>query len=412
MCNEIVELEGGKTYPYKGNYSYYLEKKAEREQMDASSLEKNLNLLRKELEWMRRQPKARSTKSKSRIDAFYDLEDKTKGRKVKTEVELNVKVSLQGNKILELHHVGKSFADKNVMSDFSYVFKKGDRIGIAGKNGTGKSTFLNLVTKRIEPDKGKIVVGETTVYGYYEQKGLSFDENERVIEVVRKVADYITMADGSTLSASALLTRFLFPPAKQYGLVSKLSGGERKRLHLMRVLMTNPNFLILDEPTNDLDIDTLNVLEEFLLNYKGCLLLVSHDRYLVDKLTDQLFIFEGNGEVQIYNGNYTDYRLEREEAEEQKKAKLKAEKEREKEKIRQEALVEKQKPKLSYKEQKELETLGHEIAALEDKQKELTAQLNTISEVEKIIAISKELEDLQLSLDDKGLRWLELSDKS
>jgi ATP-binding cassette subfamily F protein uup len=412
VCNEIVELEGGKTYPYKGNYSYYLEKKAEREQMDASSLEKNLNLLRKELEWMRRQPKARSTKSKSRIDAFYDLEDKTKGRKVKTEVELNVKVSLQGNKILELHHVGKSFADKNVMSDFSYVFKKGDRIGIAGKNGTGKSTFLNLVTKRIEPDKGKIVVGETTVYGYYEQKGLSFDENERVIEVVRKVADYITMADGSTLSASALLTRFLFPPAKQYGLVNKLSGGEKKRLHLMRVLMTNPNFLILDEPTNDLDIDTLNVLEEFLLNYKGCLLLVSHDRYLVDKLTDQLFIFEGNGEVQIYNGNYTDYRLEREEAEELKKAKLKAEKEREKEKVKQEALAEKQKPKLSYKEQKELETLGNEIAALEDKQKELTAQLNTISEVEKIIAISKELEDIQLSLDDKGLRWLELSDKS
>lgn len=412
VCNEIVELEGGKTYPYKGNYSYYLEKKAEREQMDASSLEKNLNLLRKELEWMRRQPKARTTKSKSRIDAFYDLEDKTKGRKVKTEVELNVKVSLQGNKILELHHVGKSFADKNVMSDFSYVFKKGDRIGIAGKNGTGKSTFLNLVTKRIEPDKGKIVVGETTVYGYYEQKGLSFDENERVIEVVRKVADYITMADGSTLSASALLTRFLFPPAKQYGLVNKLSGGEKKRLHLMRVLMTNPNFLILDEPTNDLDIDTLNVLEEFLLNYKGCLLLVSHDRYLVDKLTDQLFIFEGNGEVQIYNGNYTDYRLEREEAEELKKAKLKAEKEREKEKVKQEALVEKQKPKLSYKEQKELETLGNEIAALEDKQKELTAQLNTISEVEKIIAISRELEDIQLSLDDKGLRWLELSDKS
>lgn len=412
VCNEIVELEGGKTYPYKGNYSYYLEKKAEREQMDASSLEKNLNLLRKELEWMRRQPKARSTKSKSRIDAFYDLEDKTKGRKVKTEVELNVKVSLQGNKILELHHVGKSFADKNVMSDFSYVFKKGDRIGIAGKNGTGKSTFLNLVTKRIEPDKGKIVVGETTVYGYYEQKGLSFDENERVIEVVRKVADYITMADGSTLSASALLTRFLFPPAKQYGLVNKLSGGEKKRLHLMRVLMTNPNFLILDEPTNDLDIDTLNVLEEFLLNYKGCLLLVSHDRYLVDKLTDQLFIFEGNGEVQIYNGNYTDYRLEREEAEELKKAKLKAEKEREKEKVKQEALAEKQKPKLSYKEQKELETLGNEIAALEDKQKELTTQLNTISEVEKIIAISKELEDIQLSLDDKGLRWLELSDKS
>ena len=405
VCNEVAELENGKVYTYKGNYSYYLEKKAEREAMDASSLEKNLNLLRKELEWMRRQPKARTTKSKSRIDSFYDLSEKTKNGPSKNSVELNVKIALQGNKIIELHHVDKSFDDKNILHDFSYVFKKGDRIGVAGKNGMGKSTFLNLVTQQILPDKGKVIVGETTVFGYYEQKGLQFDESERVIDIVKNIAEYITMADGSTISASALLTRFLFPPAKQYGMVSKLSGGERKRLHLMRVLIKNPNFLILDEPTNDLDIDTLNVLEEFLLNFKGCILLVSHDRYLVDKLTDQLFIFEGEGNVRVYNGNYTDYRVERDEAEDAKKAALKAEKTKT---MIAPTPAPAAKTKLSYKEQKEIETLEKEIAELENKKTVLNEKMLSETGVDELIQLASDLAICTALLDEKEMRLLTL----
>jgi ABC transport system ATP-binding/permease protein len=405
VCNEVAELENGKVYTYKGNYSYYLEKKAEREAMDASSLEKNLNLLRKELEWMRRQPKARTTKSKSRIDSFYDLSEKTKNGPSKNSVELNVKIALQGNKIIELHHVDKSFDDKNIIHDFSYVFKKGDRIGVAGKNGMGKSTFLNLVTQQILPDKGKVIVGETTVFGYYEQKGLQFDESERVIDIVKNIAEYITMADGSTISASALLTRFLFPPAKQYGMVSKLSGGERKRLHLMRVLIKNPNFLILDEPTNDLDIDTLNVLEEFLLNFKGCILLVSHDRYLVDKLTDQLFIFEGEGNVRVYNGNYTDYRVERDEAEDAKKAALKAEKTKS---MAAPAPAPAAKTKLSYKEQKEIETLEKEIAELESKKIVINEKMLSETGVDELIQLANDLAICTALLDEKEMRLLTL----
>ena len=405
VCNEVAELENGKVYTYKGNYSYYLEKKAEREAMDASSLEKNLNLLRKELEWMRRQPKARTTKSKSRIDSFYDLSEKTKNGPSKNSVELNVKIALQGNKIIELHHVDKSFDDKNIIHDFSYVFKKGDRIGVAGKNGMGKSTFLNLVTQQILPDKGKVIVGETTVFGYYEQKGLQFDESERVIDIVKNIAEYITMADGSTISASALLTRFLFPPAKQYGMVSKLSGGERKRLHLMRVLIKNPNFLILDEPTNDLDIDTLNVLEEFLLNFKGCILLVSHDRYLVDKLTDQLFIFEGEGNVRVYNGNYTDYRVERDEAEDAKKAALKAEKTKS---MAAPAPAPAAKTKLSYKEQKEIETLEKEISELESKKIVINEKMLSETGVDELIQLASNLAICTALLDEKEMRLLTL----
>ena len=405
VCNEVAELENGKVYTYKGNYSYYLEKKAEREAMDASSLEKNLNLLRKELEWMRRQPKARTTKSKSRIDSFYDLSEKTKNGPSKNSVELNVKIALQGNKIIELHHVDKSFDDKNIIHDFSYVFKKGDRIGVAGKNGMGKSTFLNLVTQQILPDKGKVIVGETTVFGYYEQKGLQFDESERVIDIVKNIAEYITMADGSTISASALLTRFLFPPAKQYGMVSKLSGGERKRLHLMRVLIKNPNFLILDEPTNDLDIDTLNVLEEFLLNFKGCILLVSHDRYLVDKLTDQLFIFEGEGNVRVYNGNYTDYRVERDEAEDAKKAALKAEKTKSMAAPAPEPAA---KTKLSYKEQKEIETLEKEISELESKKIVINEKMLSETGVDELIQLASDLAICTALLDEKEMRLLTL----
>ncbi len=408
VCNEIMEIDRGSVFSYKGNYSYYLEKKAEREEMDKASYEKNKNLWRKELEWMRRQPKARTTKSKSRIDAFGKLDEKTKELRPNQEVELSVKMSTQGNKILELHHIGKSYGDKNIINDFSYVFKKKDRIGVAGKNGSGKSTFLQLITQQIQPDKGKIIVGETTVYGYYRQDGLKFDEDMKVIDVVKDVADYIIMSDGKQLSASQLLTKFLFPPAKQNDKVSKLSGGEKKRLQLMRILMLNPNFLILDEPTNDLDIDTLNILEDFLITFPGCLVLVSHDRYLVDSLTDHLFIFEGNGEVQTYNGNYTDYRVEKEEELELQKQLAKQQKVAEAQKVQAAAASKK---KLSFKEQKELETLEQEISSLENRKAEITSEIASTTEVDKIISLSNELEEVEKNLEEKELRWLELSEK-
>ncbi len=320
VCNEILEIDRGKMIPYVGNYGYYLERKAERESADEAAFQKNSNLLRKELEWMRRQPQARGTKSKARIDAYYELEDKTKNAGPNQKVELSVKTARQGNKIMEIHDISKAFNGQTYISHFNYVFKKGDRIGLAGKNGSGKSTLLNMITGGLMPDSGYVEKGETTVLGYFHQSGIVFKEDERVIDVVKNVAEFITMADGKTISASALLTLFLFPPAKQYGLIAKLSGGEKKRLQLMSILMKNPNFLILDEPTNDLDIDTLNVLEEFLTNYGGVLMLVSHDRYLLDKLTDQLFIMEEKGHVRIYNGNYSSYRLELEDQKATKQA--------------------------------------------------------------------------------------------
>ncbi|WP_291399659.1 ABC-F family ATP-binding cassette domain-containing protein [Daejeonella sp.] len=401
VSSRIIELDRGKLQSFNGNYSYYLEKKAEQNAAEDASFSKNSNLLKKELEWMRRQPKARTTKSKSRIDSFYELEEKTKGRQIKSSLELSVNVARQGNKILELDNIEKAFNGKAVINNFSYVFKKGDRIGVAGKNGTGKSTLLNIVTGAIQPDKGSVQVGETTVFGYYRQGGLEFKEDERVIDVVKNIAEYITMADGKTLTASQVLTHFLFPPAKQYGMVNKLSGGEKKRLQLMRVLMKNPNYLILDEPTNDLDIDTLNVLEDFLLNFPGILMLVSHDRYLIDRLTDQLFIFEGDGNVRIYSGNYTDYRLEQDEP----KAAVKAK-----------PIIEKSEPetpkrKLSFKEQKELDDLESETKVLEKNIETLTTELNSgITDHTKLSEIALEIQSLKDEIDIKTLRWLELSE--
>ncbi|WP_028298226.1 ABC-F family ATP-binding cassette domain-containing protein [Olivibacter sitiensis] len=405
VCNGIKELDKGKLFNYSGNYSYYLEKKAEREGADALALEKNKNLLRKELEWMRRQPQARGTKSKARIDAFYDLEDKTKNTGSKEQVELSMKVSRQGNKILEIDHVSKSFGNKPIIEDFSYVFKKGDRIGLAGRNGTGKSTFLNLITQEIPPDEGTITVGETTVYGYYKQGGLEINPNDRVIDIVKNVAEYIQMAGGETITASQLLTHFLFPPEKQYGLVHKLSGGERKRLQLMRILMKNPNFLILDEPTNDLDIDTLNVLETFLDKFNGVLLLVSHDRYLLDKLTEQLFIMEGNGSIRIYNGNYADYKNE--EQERAKEAKIGA-----KGKVEVKQTPIENKKKISFKEKQELDNLPIEIADLENNIKETEGNIIEHTDPDKIIELALKIEELKSKLDIKTERWLELEELS
>lgn len=405
ICTEMRELDRGNLYNYKGNYSYFLEKKSEREAIDAVMVEKSRNLLRRELEWMRRQPQARGTKSKSRIDAYYELEEKSKAIKGNDSVQLSVKVSRQGSKILELDKVSKRYGPKEIIQDFSYTFKKGDRIGLAGKNGTGKSTFLNLITGEEKPDTGVIAVGETTVYGYYKQGGLEVNENDRVLDVVKNVADYIEMANGEVITASQLLTHFLFPPEKQFGFVNKLSGGERKRLQLMRVLMRNPNFLILDEPSNDLDIDTLNVLEDFLDNYKGVLILVSHDRYLLDKLTDQLFIFEGKGKVQIYNGNYADFKLEQDEIQ-------KLEKEKQKKSIQEQTkpVVKEEKKKLSYKEQLEYTKLEEEIEMLEQSIKSKTEELNQVTDHLKLSSLAEEIQSIQKEIDDKSERWLYLAD--
>lgn len=406
VCTEIRELDQGSVFTYKGNYGYFLEKKAEREATDVVMADKARNLWKKELEWMRRQPKARGTKSKSRIESFYDLEEKSKGPKKKDNVELSVKVSRQGSKILELDQASVSFADKTIISSFSYVFKKGDRIGLAGGNGTGKSTFLNLITGIIPANSGTVSVGETTKYGYYKQEGLSFNNNDRVLDIVKNVADYIEMKNGEVITASQLLTKFLFPPEKQFGMVSKLSGGEKKRLLLMRVLMANPNFLILDEPSNDLDIDTLNVLEDFLEAFPGILILVSHDRYLLDKLTDQLFIFKGDGQVIVYNGNYADYKSEQEALLKKPEKKVSAPSPKE----NQPAKEAEKKPKLSYKEIREYEKLESEINLLEDDIKELTDKLAYTSDHIALQELAEKLDKSKNYLEEKSERWLKLSE--
>ncbi len=398
ICTEIRELDKGQVYIYKGNYAYFLEKKAERESNEILAADKARNLWRKELDWMRRQPQARGTKAKARIESFYDLEEKSKGPRKKDQVELSMQISRQGNKILEIEGVGFSVPNKKILSPFSYTFKKADRIGLAGKNGSGKTTFLNLITGSIQPTEGKLSVGETTKYGYYKQEGLSFKSDERVLDIVKNVADYIEMKNGEVITASQLLTKFLFPPEKQFGFVSKLSGGEKKRLQLMRVLMANPNFLILDEPSNDLDIDTLNVLEEFLENYPGVLVLVSHDRYLIDKLTEQLFIFTGNGDIVIYNGNYADFKLEQEEL--NKKPEKKIEKPK----------AEEKKQKLSFKEQKEFEVLETEIADLENKVNNLTEELSKTTDHVELQKIAEEIDLTKTTLDEKTERWMELAE--
>lgn len=403
ICTEIRELDKGQVYTYKGNYAYFLEKKAEREANEILAADKARNLWRKELDWMRRQPQARGTKAKARIESFYDLEEKSKGPRKKDNIELSVKVSRQGNKILELEHVSFEVPDKKIISNFSYVFKKGDRIGLAGKNGSGKTTFLNLITNQLSPTSGILSVGETTKYGYYKQEGLSFSADERVLDIVKNVADFIEMKNGEVITASQLLTKFLFPPERQFGFVSKLSGGEKKRLQLMRVLMANPNFLILDEPSNDLDIDTLNVLEEFLEEYPGILILVSHDRYLIDKLTEQLFVFKGDGEVVIYNGNYADFKQEQLELE---AAEKKVEKKQEKVQVKEKD----NKQKLSYKEQREFESLEKEIADLEELISQLTSELSSSNDHIELQKIAEEIEKTKSNLDNKTERWMELAE--
>jgi len=406
VCNRIMELNHSKIYKYQGNYAYFLEKKAEREEIEATVLEKDKNLLKKELEWMRRQPKARTHKATYRENAFYELKERTSGKRNEEKLELSMKTERIGNKIMEIQHVSKGYNGNTLIKEFSYTFKRGDRIGIVGKNGMGKSTLLSLITEEVKPDMGKVVKGETIKIGYYKQDGLVYEPGQKVIENVREIADYIKMADGREISVSAFLTLFLFPPAVQYSPIAKLSGGEKRRLQLLKVLVENPNFLILDEPTNDLDIATLNVLEEFLTGYSGCLLVVSHDRYFLDRLVDHTFAFEGEGYIRDFPGNYTDYRNQ---AEEQLKEQRREEKPRVE--TPKPAVQEQSKKKLSFKEKQEFEALEKEIPALEAEKSRLSEQLSGgITDFEEISRISGRLEEVVARLEEKELRWLELSE--
>lgn len=404
VANVIYELDRGQLFIYKGNYAYFLEKKQERETLLRIEVDKAKNLLRKELEWMRKQPKARGTKAKYRIDAYYELKEKASQNLKKDKLELDIQEARQGGKVLELHGVSKSFGDKLVIDSFNYIFKKQDRIGIVGKNGAGKSTFLNLITGKIKPDKGEIIPGVTTKMGYFTQEASELNPAHRVIEEVKAIAEFITLADGSTVSASKFLDLFLFPPEKQYTFIEKLSGGERKRLQLLKVLITNPNFMILDEPTNDFDIDTLNVLEEFLEKFGGCLLLVSHDRYFMDHLVDQLFVFEGDGRIMLFNGNYSDYREWLDEKEI-------LEKEAPKERVVVETKSDSTARKASFKERKEYEEIQAELDRLEREKGQVTEQMNSgIADHGKLIELGKRIEEISRLLDEKTARWMELDE--
>ncbi|WP_396635079.1 ABC-F family ATP-binding cassette domain-containing protein [Maribacter sp. R86514] len=405
VCNEIIELENGKLYPYKGNYSYYLEKKEARIEQEAVEQHKTELLFKKELDWMRRQPKARTTKSKSRIDDFAVIKDKASQRRKDHQVQLELNMERMGSKILELHKISKSFPNKPILDKFEYVFQKGERIGIIGKNGTGKSTFLNILSGRDQPDSGKVVVGETIKFGYYTQKGIEIKEGQKVIDVIREFGDYIPLMKGRQISAQQLLERFLFDRKKQYDFVDKLSGGERKRLYLCTILIQNPNFLILDEPTNDLDIVTLNVLESFLMDFQGCLMVVSHDRYFMDKIVDHLFVFRGDAVVEDFPGNYSDYRAYEDsqilEKREQKEAQTTT-KTSWKEPVAS--------PKISYAEQQEYKKLEREIQKLE-KSKVVLQEKFTDSSLsgDDIKNLSIELKEVTDAIDSKTERWFELS---
>ena len=403
VCNGIVELDQGKLYTYKGNYSYYLQKKEERLAIEQTTVEKAKNLFKKELDWMRRQPKARTTKSKSRIDDFYQIKEQAQQRRNDHKVQLEINMERLGSKILELHNVSKAFDEKIVLNKFNYVFKRGERIGIIGKNGTGKSTFLNIITSKIDVDSGKVIVGETIKFGHYTQKGIVVKEGQKVIEVIKEFGEYIPLTKGRKISAGHLLERFLFDRKKQYDFVEKLSGGELKRLYLCTVLIQNPNFLILDEPTNDLDILTLNVLESFLLDYPGNLIVVSHDRYFMDKIVDHLFVFDTNGNITDFPGNYSDYRT--------------YEDSQPKENIHKEVKADSRtktssKQKLSYNENKEFQNLEKEISSLEKEKTQIEKKFSTNEiEAERITETSNRLQAIIKEIEVKEGRWLELSMK-
>ena len=403
VCNEIIELENGKLYQYKGNYSYYLEKKEQRIASENASVDKAQNLFVKELDWMRRQPKARTTKSKSRQDDFYVIQEKARSRRREQSVELEINMERLGSKVIEMHKVSKKFDSKIILDSFEYDFQRGDRIGIIGKNGTGKSTFLNIATGTLEPDSGKVVIGDTIKLGYYTQSGINPKVGQKVIDIIKEYGEYIPLAKGRTISAGQLLERFLFDRKKQHDFVEKLSGGELKRLYLCTVLIQNPNFLILDEPTNDLDIVTLNVLENFLMDYPGCLVVVSHDRYFMDKIVDHLFVFRGQGVIEDFPGNYSDFRAYEDSSEPSKDDAPK-----EKNNWKQNKAT----TGLSFNEQKEFTKIEREIKDLEFRKKEIEKLFadGKIADAD-ISAQADELQKIISAMESKEERWFELSAK-
>ena len=407
VCNEIIELDEGKLYSYKGNYSYYLEKRDARIAQEQVEAHKTKLHFKKELDWMRRQPKARTTKSKSRIEDFKIIKEKAQQRRNDHEVQLEINMERLGSKMIEMHKVSKSFEDKVILDAYDYTFQRNDRIGIIGKNGTGKSTFLNLITEGIAPDTGKIVLGETVKFGYYTQKGIEVKEGQKVIEVIREFGDFIPLKKGQKISAQQLLERFLFDRKKQYDFVEKLSGGERKRLYLCTVLIQNPNFLILDEPTNDLDILTLNVLESFLLDFPGCLIVVSHDRYFMDKIVDHLFVFQGKGRIDDFPGNYSDYRAYEESAVQEM---YNASSDQKKQNNDWKA-TNKSENGLSFNEQKEYNKLEKDIKNLEKIRDSLQNRFSTATlNPEEIKSFSIELSEISEQIDVKTERWFSFSD--
>ena len=409
VCNEIIEMEDNQIYRYQGNYSYFIEKRAQRIEMQQASVTKAKNLMRTEIEWMRRMPKARTTKAKYRIDAFENLQEKASQKFNDKSVQLNVKSARLGKKIVEMYNVSKSFPGVNLIEKFSYKFSRYEKVGIVGKNGTGKSTFVNIITQALQPDSGKIEIGKTIKFGYYRQEGINFDPQERVIDAVQKIAEFIFFEDGSKMSATQMLNYFLFPPETQYNYIEKLSGGEQRRLYLCTVLMQNPNFLILDEPTNDLDIMTLNVLEEYLKSFAGCVVVVSHDRFFMDKIVDHLFVFDGEGKVTDFPGNYTIYRNDFLEKQAKKQALEKAQK-----KINKpihKSSVQQEKRKFSFSEKREFEQLETDIANLEEQKNSIEELLNSGKlPHDELYQKSMELEKLKTLLDEKEFRWLELSE--
>lgn len=405
VCDEIWELDESGLYTYKGDYEQYMERKAARIENEMASIDKAKNLYRKELEWIRKQPKARTTKSKSRVDAFSDVEARAKKKIEDQQVELQVKMTRLGGKVVEMKKVYKQFGEKIILKGFDYTFKKGERVGIIGKNGAGKSTFVNILQGAESADSGKINIGDTVVFGNYSQQGLVIKEDQRVIEFVKDIAENFPLANGGSLSASQFLQLFLFSPDQQYTYISKLSGGEKRRLHLLSILFRNPNFLILDEPTNDLDLPTLGVLENFLSEYQGCLLIVSHDRYFMDRLVDHLLVFEGDGEIRDFPGNYTQYRIWQKDQESVTPPAAQAVKQADT------PAPEPAKRKLSYKEKREFEGLQQEIASLEKEKKGLEEQLGNGSQgFELLTSMSERIAAINRLLDEKEMRWLELSE--
>jgi ATP-binding cassette subfamily F protein uup len=405
VCSEIIEIDNKQVYQYKGNYSYYLEKRQERIDATNSEIERANNLYRTELDWMRRMPQARAHKAKYRQDAFYEIEKVAKQRFNNDNVKLDVKASYIGSKIFEADHLYKSFGDLKILEDFSYIFARYEKMGIVGNNGTGKSTFIKILMGQVQPDKGTIDIGETVRFGYYSQDGLQFDDQMKVIDVVQEIAEVIELGDGKKLTASQFLQHFLFTPETQHSYVYKLSGGERRRLYLCTVLMRNPNFLVLDEPTNDLDIITLNVLEDYLVNFKGCVIVVSHDRYFMDKVVDHLLVFNGQGDIRDFPGNYSDYR-------DWNEAKKQKEKEAEKPKEDKTARVRtNDKRKMSYKEKMEYAQIEKDLEDMEQEKADLEADLCSGSlSAASLTEKSKRIAELIDLIDEKTMRWLELSE--